>query len=442
MVAIVTGVSLALGVVLAFGESPILLTEARPTGPADEGQASTPSADIRLEEHGLGLLPSDPAEYFIGRPPVSMKPATELPTAVDLTGPSLLAGQPAAGGIPPVGDQEETYTCVGWAASYYYKTYQEWLEHGWELENSDPNYDHIFSVNFVYNQIVDLPAPECKRYAAMGEALQLIVEEGDVPWNTFPWQTTNCSMQPEEPVKNAALAYRGIDFGAFFVTEGPPEEPEQNHDLTPLKQWLADDDPFVLGIPVYPEFDYAGCHWPVMPPSDPGDSRGLHAVTVVGYDDYWPGGGAFKIVNSWGTEWGCDGYAWLSYEFVRRYAWEAWWMTSNRPPWIEPTVPDRYAQIGYWIVMDLTPYENDRESSGTVLKWYVEDDDHFIVHGQGSANDVLSFEPDPWYYTGYDEITLRLEDPQGAQDTQQITLGWFDFQFSVYVPLTLRNYSR
>jgi len=49
---------------------------------------------------------------------------------------------------------------------------------------------------------------------------------------------------------------------------------------------------------------------------DPSNACG-HAVTIVGYDDdkY---GGALKILNSWGTQWGDNGYFWLPYNFARR----------------------------------------------------------------------------------------------------------------------------
>lgn len=45
-----------------------------------------------------------------------------------------------------------------------------------------------------------------------------------------------------------------------------------------------------------------------------GDLRGLHMVTVVGYRP-----GSILIKNSWGTNWGDDGYAWLSDRFVRSH---------------------------------------------------------------------------------------------------------------------------
>ncbi|MBF0102304.1 MAG: hypothetical protein HQK77_15490, partial [Desulfobacterales bacterium] len=42
---------------------------------------------------------------------------------------------------------------------------------------------------------------------------------------------------------------------------------------------------------------------------------GGHAVTIVGYDDTRYGG-AFKILNSYGQQWGDRGYFWLPYEFA------------------------------------------------------------------------------------------------------------------------------
>jgi len=40
---------------------------------------------------------------------------------------------------------------------------------------------------------------------------------------------------------------------------------------------------------------------------------GGHAMCVIGYDDNYQGG-AFQIMNSWGTNWGNDGIAWVRYK--------------------------------------------------------------------------------------------------------------------------------
>jgi hypothetical protein len=46
----------------------------------------------------------------------------------------------------------------------------------------------------------------------------------------------------------------------------------------------------------------------------------FHAFCVVGYDDSHPtpdGPGAFKVINSWGTGWGDNGYGWISYSCIK-----------------------------------------------------------------------------------------------------------------------------
>ncbi|GEM_PF-2472820 len=38
-----------------------------------------------------------------------------------------------------------------------------------------------------------------------------------------------------------------------------------------------------------------------------------HGITIVGWDDAKGPGGAWRIKNSWGTDWGEEGYAWVGY---------------------------------------------------------------------------------------------------------------------------------
>ncbi|NJN41428.1 MAG: hypothetical protein HC811_03495, partial [Flammeovirgaceae bacterium] len=53
--------------------------------------------------------------------------------------------------------------------------------------------------------------------------------------------------------------------------------------------------------------------------SDPDREYGGHAVTVVGYNDS-KFGGAFEIVNSWGKNWATEGFTWLRYDDMEKFA--------------------------------------------------------------------------------------------------------------------------
>jgi hypothetical protein len=52
-----------------------------------------------------------------------------------------------------------------------------------------------------------------------------------------------------------------------------------------------------------------------LPPDDKKVEH--HAICLCGFDDTLQ---AFKFKNSWGSDWGDNGYGWISYEYVSRYA--------------------------------------------------------------------------------------------------------------------------
>jgi hypothetical protein len=61
--------------------------------------------------------------------------------------------------------------------------------------------------------------------------------------------------------------------------------------------------------------------------------RGGHALCVVGYDDD-KFGGAFEIMNSWGTAWGKGGFIWVKYDdFCNsvKYAYDMFVSKKNAP---------------------------------------------------------------------------------------------------------------
>lgn len=213
--------------------------------------------------------------------------------------------------LPPVGYQGLQNSCVGWAVGYYGKTLLEQQERGWGTSVTA----HQFSPSYVYNQRY---TTDCRIDAGMTfcDGLQ-ILQQGAATMADFPYDALDPCTQPSQAVFDAAPPYRIDSFVNIFSGEG-------SADLLLLKQLLADGHPIAVGVPVYSSFRLITAQDPLVPRPAQGEQYyGGHGLLMVGYDDSI---GGFKVVNSWGTLWGQDGFGYLSYDFVQYDAWEAWLM--------------------------------------------------------------------------------------------------------------------
>ncbi len=205
--------------------------------------------------------------------------------------------------FPPVGNQGGQGSCTCWAVGYYYKTYQEWEEHGWDLND----YDHRFSPAFIYNQING--GNDNGSYPS--DAFKLLCDNGATPYSVMPYTDQNCTTQPTEEAFYTALPYRSLETYSFDMFAS----------LDGVKAHLLNGHAAVFAFTVYENFDnissfnYTYCLSEVT-----GPVRGGHAVTLCGFDDNRvtsDGIGAFKVANSWGGGWGEAGYFWMSYEAMQ-----------------------------------------------------------------------------------------------------------------------------
>jgi nitrogen fixation protein FixH len=234
---------------------------------------------------------------------LSMAAARSLPAAVDLSNAGL-----------PVGNQGQQGSCVAWTVAYYMKTLQEAKEHKWDVSEASRR----FSPAFVYNQ-VNGGRDAGATFPEAFEALSLL---GDVDLVEFPYNQYDYRTQPVAAQLEAAKPYRIFNYNWIWRGAG-------GNNVNEIKARLAAGDPVAIGIPVYQAFYFNRGNWVDSPA--PGETfYGNHAITAVGYDDRAGGGrGGIKIVNSWGSEWGAGGYAYLSYKFISDYCWEAWSMKDR-----------------------------------------------------------------------------------------------------------------
>jgi len=99
--------------------------------------------------------------------------------------------------------------------------------------------------------------------------------------------------------------------------------------LSALKHALASNFPVVVGITLFDAFESQEvAESGIVPMPHPTDNcLGGHAVVVVGYDDAKQ---LFTMRNSWGPDWGDQGYFYLPYEYLTnpQFGMDYWVVTS------------------------------------------------------------------------------------------------------------------
>jgi C1A family cysteine protease len=113
--------------------------------------------------------------------------------------------------------------------------------------------------------------------------------------------------------------------------------------LDRVKTYLAAGHPAMFGFTVYSSIEQAAGSGRIPFPSPLDKIEGGHAVAAVGYDDKMRirnryGGeeseGALLLRNSWGRNWGEEGYGWLPYEYLRKGLAEDFWSILKKE-WID-----------------------------------------------------------------------------------------------------------
>ncbi|MGD9497613.1 MAG: C1 family peptidase, partial [Armatimonadota bacterium] len=207
---------------------------------------------------------------------------------------------------------------MGWATAYYYKSFQEGKERGWTFGSTSQR----ISPAFVYNLINGGQNVG----TTFGAAFSILKRHGASSLAKMSYSSSNYTSWPSVSAWREGMNYRASSYALLYHASMG----SASGYLDKLKSHLAAGDCCVIGIPVYSDF-YCISSFPdgVYDGPLPGVSHvGDHALCMVGYDDN-KGGGAFKVVNSWGTSWGQSGYGWLSYDFIGGYLMEAWTMIDR-----------------------------------------------------------------------------------------------------------------
>lgn len=254
--------------------------------------------DQELNDFGGGT-PSSGADFFAG----------VLPAAVDN---SKLAA------FPPIGSQTVN-NCVGWAMGYYQHSHNLALTLGYANNTTDQSTK--CSPKFLYNMINS----GSDNGAYFSDAFLMLQKHGCINKGNLPENSDYLSWDLNPDHWQAGIPGRTLPVQYIYNVD-------TQAGLDQMKQLLTNG--YVLTYGTY----INSWQFTTIKSGGPAGQKvmywmngqnGGHAMTIVGYDDSaWvdinannvvDAGelGALKIANSWGTNWGNAGFAWIAYDALK-----------------------------------------------------------------------------------------------------------------------------
>lgn len=226
-----------------------------------------------------------------------------------------------------IGDQRETGSCVGWAVA---DSALRWHF----VEAGKLQQEKHLSVRFLWMAAkeTDNDTREPTTFLDRAEtkiqaALDIVKIFGIVDEDTLPFFPTEMYGEDVAKFYENASKFKIVDYKSLMV---PKQRGRMNSNI--FCKWLAEDKkygggPVIVRMGTDTAFVEANKNNPVIEKYDywSAADRGNHCAAIVGY--YREGAQTFFILrNSWGKEWGDDGYAYLSNEYLEEAVQEAWYV--------------------------------------------------------------------------------------------------------------------
>ncbi len=175
--------------------------------------------------------------------------------------------------------------------------------------------------------------------AFLRSTMGALVLFGVPPEEYWPYVVADYDKEPSAFCYAYAQNYQTI---SYYRLDPPGTTPANL--LTQIKTNLSAGLPSMFGFTVYSSYSQGASTGKLPYPTAGEKIVGGHAIVAVGYDDNMKikntntGGsettGALLIRNSWGTEWGDNGYGWLPYNYVLKGLATDWWSLLKNE-WID-----------------------------------------------------------------------------------------------------------
>lgn len=196
---------------------------------------------------------------------------------------------------PPIANQGNEGSCVAFSCAYGARSIEQYYRTNATSYNVATN---LFSPEYVYNQTKF--SADCNSGTAFTLVLGLMKNKGVATWESMPYSDLNgCSLLPTANQDANAASYKIISYSKII-----------NSDQIAIKTMIYNHHPLMINIIMDNSFINAtpGFIWR----NNSGSGSMPHALIICGYDDSKH---AYKVMNSFGTNWGDAGYSWIDYDY-------------------------------------------------------------------------------------------------------------------------------
>jgi C1A family cysteine protease len=205
--------------------------------------------------------------------------------------------------LTPIEDQGDVGSCTANALAGA-------LEY---LEKRTNGHDGRVSRLFIYWNERDFEGNTSEDHgAALSDGIKALKEEGACTERTWRYDKQLVFEKPHDDAYDEAADHT-ID-----------EAHRVKIDLHHMRHCLAEGYPFVFGLQIFDAFQTDGAHGIIRTPDpDAHQHCGGHAMLCVGYSD---DDQVFLVRNSWGPDWGDNGYCYVPYDYLTNpdYCHDAW----------------------------------------------------------------------------------------------------------------------
>ncbi len=262
--------------------SAIFFTSCDPVDPAN------PDTDKALGWFGIGGTNGDNLDDIEDDINLENLGSGTLPSSVDLSA-----------NFPPIGNQGSYGTCVAWAVGYNHKSFLEAWDDGHRTTFTE---SQKFSPRYLFWSVPSASKGADCNGTGFEPAYDVLISNGIATMATSPYTGLgDCSSSPSSSENTNANQYKIKSYREVDVN------------TQKIKEYLAQNRALSFGAKLGDNFMAANSS--AVHSSDTYGYSGqhaYHAMTLCGYDDNKH---AFRIVNSWGTGWGDNGYLWVDYDF-------------------------------------------------------------------------------------------------------------------------------